>query len=136
MLISSLTAETFINSLSSELYIVLHYSCLENPMDWGAWWATIHGVAKSWTRLSNFCVCVFVWNRIWANVQLLLTSNRHCHLLLFSLLHLRHHSSRRLQDKCTLTSHWHTFKWFGRNLLNWIVIQSLYNENHIARKYF
>ena len=30
------------------------YSCLENPMDGGAWWATVHGVAKSWTRLSNF----------------------------------------------------------------------------------
>ena len=27
----------------------LHYSCLENPIDRGAWWATIHGVAKSWT---------------------------------------------------------------------------------------
>ena len=25
------------------------YSCLENPMDAGAWWATVHGVAKSWT---------------------------------------------------------------------------------------
>ena len=32
----------------------LQYSCLENSMDWGAWWATVHGVAKSWTRLSNF----------------------------------------------------------------------------------
>ena len=30
----------------------LQYSCLENPMDRGAWWATVHGVAKSWTRLS------------------------------------------------------------------------------------
>ena len=30
------------------------YSCLENPMDGGAWWATVHGVAKSWTWLSNF----------------------------------------------------------------------------------
>ena len=30
------------------------YSCLENPMDGGAWWATVHGVSKSWTRLSNF----------------------------------------------------------------------------------
>ena len=29
------------------------YSWLENPMDRGAWWATIHGVAKSRTRLSN-----------------------------------------------------------------------------------
>ena len=25
----------------------LHYSCLENPMDRGAWWATVHGVVKS-----------------------------------------------------------------------------------------
>ena len=32
----------------------LQYSCLENPMEGGAWWATVHGVAKSWTRLSNF----------------------------------------------------------------------------------
>ena len=30
------------------------YSCLENPMDGGAWGATIHGVAKSRTRLSDF----------------------------------------------------------------------------------
>ena len=28
--------------------------CLENPMNRGAWWATVHGVAKSWTRLSDF----------------------------------------------------------------------------------
>jgi len=27
----------------------LQYSFLENPMDRGAWWATVHGVAKSWT---------------------------------------------------------------------------------------
>ena len=32
----------------------LQYSYLENPMDGGAWWAAVHGVAKSWTRLSNF----------------------------------------------------------------------------------
>ena len=32
----------------------LQYSCLENPMDRGAWWATAHGVAKSRTRLSDF----------------------------------------------------------------------------------
>ena len=31
----------------------LQYSCLENPMDEGAWWATVHGVAKSRTRLSD-----------------------------------------------------------------------------------
>ena len=32
----------------------LQYSCLENPTDGGAWWATVHGVAKSRTRLSDF----------------------------------------------------------------------------------
>ena len=32
----------------------LQYSCLENPMDGGAWRATIHGVTKSGTRLSDF----------------------------------------------------------------------------------
>ena len=32
----------------------LQYSCLENPMDGGAWWAAVHGVARSRTRLSDF----------------------------------------------------------------------------------
>ena len=32
----------------------LQYSCLANPMDRGAWWAAVHGVARSWTRLSDF----------------------------------------------------------------------------------
>ena len=31
----------------------LQYSCLGNPMDRGAWWAAVHGVAKSQTRLST-----------------------------------------------------------------------------------
>ena len=32
----------------------LQYSRLGNPMGGGAWWAAVHGVARSWTRLSNF----------------------------------------------------------------------------------
>ena len=32
----------------------LQYSCLENPMDGGAWWAAVHGVTKSRTCLSDF----------------------------------------------------------------------------------
>ena len=41
------------------------YSCLENPMDRGAWWARVRGVAGSWTRLSDFTftflfLCVYV----------------------------------------------------------------------------
>ena len=33
---------------------LLRYSCLENPMDGGAWWAAVLGVAESRTRLSDF----------------------------------------------------------------------------------
>ena len=32
----------------------LQYSCLENPVDGEAWWAAVHEVEKSWTRLSDF----------------------------------------------------------------------------------
>ena len=45
---------------------LVQYSCLENPMDRGAWRATVHGVAKSCTRLSDYhfhsviCVCAFI----------------------------------------------------------------------------
>ena len=31
----------------------LQYSCLENPMDGGPWWAAVHGVTKRWTQLST-----------------------------------------------------------------------------------
>ena len=34
----------------------LQCSCLENPMDRGAWWATVHGVAQSQRRLTNFWI--------------------------------------------------------------------------------
>ena len=38
----------------------LQYSCLENPMDGGAWQATVHRVAKSWTRLSNYARMIMI----------------------------------------------------------------------------
>ena len=49
-------------NISGRLYIFiregngtpLQYSCLEYPMDGGAWWAAVHGVAKSRTQLSDF----------------------------------------------------------------------------------
>ena len=54
-----------IQLLYLDLMVVIYYieegngtplqdSCLENPMDGRAWWAAVHGVAKSWTRLSDF----------------------------------------------------------------------------------
>ena len=42
----------------------LQYSCLEISMDRGAWWATIHGVTKSQTKLSNECVCTHAHTHI------------------------------------------------------------------------
>ena len=36
----------------------LQYFCLENPIDRGAWWATVHGVAKSQTRLSDYTLAI------------------------------------------------------------------------------
>ena len=41
----------------------LQYSCLENPMDRGAWWAAVHGVATRQTRLSSFTFTH--WKRKW-----------------------------------------------------------------------
>ena len=48
---------------------LLKYSCLENSMDRGAWWATVYGVTKSWTRLSN--------GAYMHNVECLLSSRQH-----------------------------------------------------------
>ena len=41
----------------------LQYSCLENPMDGGAWWAAVHGVAKGRTQLNDFTF--MHWRRKW-----------------------------------------------------------------------
>ena len=48
----------------------LQYSGLGNPMDAGAWWAIVHGVAKSWTRLSDFTFTTHVPQnqRLWVGV--------------------------------------------------------------------
>ena len=42
----------------------LNYFCLESPMDRGAWRATVHGVAKSWTRLSDLKTTSTRWKRM------------------------------------------------------------------------
>ena len=43
----------------------LQYSCLENPMDREAWWATVHGVTKSRTQLNDFTFTFMHWRRKW-----------------------------------------------------------------------
>ena len=52
----ALTIQTFVGKVTSLLFNMLSRfgHCLENPMDKGAWWAAVHGVAKSQARLSDF----------------------------------------------------------------------------------
>ena len=38
----------------------LQYSCLQNSMDGGTWWAAVHGVPKSWTWLTSLSLCLSV----------------------------------------------------------------------------
>ena len=56
----------------------LQYSCLENPMDGGAWWATVHGVTKSQTRLSNFTFFHFAsWKKSYDQPRQHILKQRH-----------------------------------------------------------
>ena len=47
----------------------LQYSCLENPTDRGTWWAIVHGVAKSWTRLKQLSTLIIIkwWKQLSIN---------------------------------------------------------------------
>ena len=83
--------ETWVPSLGWEDYLEngratpLQYSCLENPTDKGVWRATVHGVTKSRTRLSNFhysllCFLGFLYGRETVIPKLLLLSGSHSSL--------------------------------------------------------
>ena len=50
----------------------LQYSCLENSMDGGAWWAAVHGIAESRARLSDFTFIFMDWRRKWQPTPVLL----------------------------------------------------------------
>ena len=52
----------------------LQYSCLENTMDRGAWWATVHGVTKSWTQLSTRTHTTYIVT-LSLNISLILSYN-------------------------------------------------------------
>ena len=90
----------------------LQYSCLENPMDRGTWWATVHTVAKSRTRLSDF---TFHLNRIWHRLllslegQLLHSTSLTWSAVAFSLgcsLSLALFQSESRSQLCTLKCTW------------------------------
>ena len=56
----------------------LQYSCLENPIDRGAWWAAIYGVAQSWTQLKRLSrhACMH-WRRKWQPTPVFLPGESH-----------------------------------------------------------
>ena len=58
----------------------LQYSCLENPMDGGVWWATVHGAAKSPSGLSDITFTFFFHHNIRnMNLQVMVDVNREMH---------------------------------------------------------
>ena len=61
-----------------EMVNPLQYSCLENSMDGGAWWATVHEVAKSRTRLSDFTSLIPV-SKAWGDQPVYV-----CYMCIFS----------------------------------------------------
>ena len=75
---------------------LLQYSCLENPMDRGAWWATVHRVAKSRTRLKQLSACVRTWMRTHTH-----THTRTCIFLnlSFLLLNVQEWDGEKTQSK-------------------------------------
>ena len=89
----------------------LQYSCLENSMHRGAWWATVHGVAKSQTQLS-MCVC--------------LCTHAHVHTHTHAQTHTYTHSSlpasfvvpHRMWDPSSLTRAQICVSCIGRQSLN------------------
>ena len=73
---------------------LLQYSCLENSMDGVAWWATVHGVAKSRTQLSNFhfhCICSLPFSCLFQGLIFpafpvyLWTTEYHCNMFPFNI---------------------------------------------------
>ena len=62
------------------------YSCLGNSMDWGAWWATVHGVTKSRTWLSNFTFSFFTTSTTWEAPLVI-----HTYICIYILFHILFH---------------------------------------------
>ena len=63
----------------------LQYSCLENPIERGAWRATVHSVTKSWTRLNSHVCCTKSWERQGSNVSRAAKGSEPCQLRDFRL---------------------------------------------------
>ena len=89
----------------------LQCSCLENPMDRGAWWTTVYGVTKSWTWLSRLTVYnsinkyeLFSLDKLKSNIYLnrfqLFKKNLIYYLMIWTLVYIIHFFIKILKRKC------------------------------------
>ena len=83
----------------------LQYSCLENPMDGGAWWATVHAVTKSQTRLSDLTFTFMHWRRKWQPTPVSLPEKSHGQRSLVGYSPCGHKESDMTANKHTHTPH-------------------------------
>ena len=102
----------FSNTIGERNGNPLQYSCLENPRDWGAWWAAIYGVAQSQTRLkrlsssSRFVIAflprfkglLISWLQPPSAVILKAQENKICHCFHFVLIYLPWSGGTRCHD--------------------------------------
>ena len=95
---------------------ILKDSCLENPMDRGGWWATVHGLTSSqtwWKQLStqvyNVRLGLTVWRRQWQPTPVLLPGKSHGQRSLVGCRHGVAKSLTRLSD-FTVTFHFHALE--------------------------
>ena len=121
----------------------LQYSCLENPMDGGAWWAAVHGVAKSQTWLNDFTFFTFMhWRRKWQPTPVFLPRESRDGGAWWAAVYGAAQSRTRLKrlsssSKVSFTHFRYSAKhmsWYDIQVLSWIphlpsVLQSIFSTS-------
>ena len=111
----------------------LQYSCLENPMDRGAWWAILHGVAKSQTWLSDFTFFLLVkvmvfpvdmcgcesWTVKKAERRRIDDFELWCWRRLLGVPWTARRSNQSILKEISLNSHWKDWCWNSNILATW-----------------
>ena len=122
----------------------LQYSCLENPTDWGAWWAAVHGVAKSGTRLSDWATSLFTfmhWRRKWQPTPVFLPGESQGWQSLVGCRLWGRTERTRLNWLSSRSSKWEemfrkTYIWITTTLLYTWHYHYIVNQLHSCRKVF
>ena len=96
------------------------YSCLENPMDGGAWWATVHGVAKSRTWLSDFTFTFTLKYDV-----------EHLFIYFFLSVHLLCEMSVQIFCQLKKKKNWAVFSWSLKTSL-YILDINLQDKSHLG----